>query len=210
MKFIHIRRAAALLIVLMCFAVVSVALAGTMRYAPLGPAEDLLGKVSVYCDSWNTLIGSALDVDLSFDPDKLSTIEALHYDMGGNRVTTLDVDGIHLDVDSELTVYSVTIHITPTTEGQYAATSRIFAVLNALFMDLPHDESEMLSRYMDELEQYTAFLEENKNKLASTGLVYYDIAHFSSPKAADEPEFEVVFTAIGGRIHVTIDRLYFE
>lgn len=194
------RLAAVFLILMLCF---SASLAGTLKYIPVGSAEEIISAAAVYCNKWHELIGSALGYDMAFNENNVTVIQQKHYDMGGNRVTTFDMDGIQVDVDDDLTIYAIQIPVLSGTKEQYASTARIFAVVNALAFNYPSSDAEMSQRYMGCLSEYLDFMEENKDKLAAGDIVYWKIN-------TDKGEFEFQFIAVNGRLRMMYDNAYIE
>lgn len=190
------------LIVLTVVVSTSFALASTLKLGPIGEAGKIFGRIASYCGEWNRQIGPSVGFDLSFDSGKLETIQKKHYDMGGNQVTTFNMDGILFDADDDFTVYGISIPIRSGVQEQYAATARIFALINTLAYDFPDSPDGMTVRYTDLLEQYTAFMEENKETLASGDIAYWEIE-------TDKGEFEFQFFSEDGRLVMLYDRMFF-
>lgn len=180
----------------------SSAQASTVKLAPIGEAGEIFGRIAAYCGEWNRQIGSSVGCDLSFSSDKLVIIQKKHYDMGGNQVTTFNMDGILFDADDHYTVYSIAVPIRSGTQAQYAATARIFALINTLAYDFPDGPEGMTARYTDLLDRYTAFMEENRETLSSGDFAYWEIE-------TEKGEFEFQFIAEEGRLLMRYDRMYF-
>ena len=181
----------------------SAAIAGTVKIPPICQASDLLSSASVYCNRWDRLIGKSVGYDMAFDETNVRKIADKHSDMGGNEVTAFDFDGIWLDVDDDQTVYAVTIPVEPGTEGQYASTARIFAVISAMAYDFPDSEKEMTARYMNLMDEYLDFMEQNKETLADGSFAYWKIT-------TGKGEFTFQFIYISGKLRMMYDELYFE
>ena len=177
--------------------------AATVRLAPIGSAEEIFSKVSVYCNKWHDLIGSVLGYDMSFNMDRVKQTQGKHYDIGGNQVTSFDFDGISAEIGDDLTVYAMTIPILDGTKEKYTSTARIFAVLNALAFDFPSSDEEMSKRYMSCLSEYLDFMEKNKETLSAGEFAYWEVQ-------TDKGEFEFQFISIDGRLRMIFDKLYFD
>lgn len=176
--------------------------ASTLKLAPIGEAGKIFGRVASYCGEWNRQIGPSVGCDISFDSGKLETVQKKHYDMGGNQVTTFDMDGVLFDADDNFTVYSISVPIRSGVQEQYAATARIFALVNTLAYDFPDSPDGMSARYTDLLDQYSAFMEESKDTLASGDIAYWEIE-------TEKGEFEFQFIAEEGRLMMLYDQMYF-
>ena len=181
----------------------SVAHGGTLKFAPIGNAESIISAAAVYCNKWDELIGSAVGYHMAFNESRTSVVQKKHIDMGGNMVTTVDIDGIHMNIDDNMTVYTIQVPVRSGEKEQYVSTARIFAVINAIAYDYPSSDAEMSQRYMDCLSEYLAFMEENKDLLASSNVVYWTIE-------TEKGVFEFRFVAISGRIRMLYDKMYFE
>lgn len=175
------------------------ALASTVRTDPVGSAEKIFSTLSVYCNQWQELIGKPMGADLSFNPENIKKAEDLHYDLGGHQVTTFNFDGVYAEVDNDLNVYSVEIRIQEGEQAQYAATSRIFALISALSGDLPSSEAEMKQRYLSLLSEYLSFMEENRETLSAGNFAYWQIG-----------DLELSFFREAGILHMLFDRMTFE
>ena len=196
------KRLFALLAALILAAAISSSCASTVKYATLGSAEDIISRVVVYCDKWQELIGDAFGAHMAVDQDKLKKTQDYHFDMGGNQVATFDLDGISIDMDSDLNVYHISIRIGDEPGDITAATSRIAGVINAIGFDFPHDDDEMLARYMNYLTEYTDFMEKNKEKIAGGSAAFWTVETDNGPL-----EWSIV--SISGRQRATLENLYF-
>ena len=180
----------------------SVAAAGTVKLPPIGTAEQIISQAGVYCNEWQDLIGDAFGYNMSFDEENVSVVQKEHYDVGGNKVRTVDFDGIQLDVDDDLTAYAAQIPISTDRKEKYTGTARVFALVSALAYDYPSSEAEMSARYMTLLTEYNDFMEKNAADLAGGSFVYWDIS-------TEKGDFEFQFCMEKGRILMLYDKLYF-
>lgn len=185
------------------FAALPMAQASTVKYAPIGNAGEILSAAAVYCNKWDELIGSTFGYDMAFNDNNMSVVQEKHYDIGGNQVTTFNIDGIHVDADADLTVYSIQIPVLSGKKEQYTSTARIFAVLNALAYDYPYSDEEMSQRYMACLGEYVTFMEENKDILAAGNSAYWTVK-------TEKGEFKFSFISVNGRLMMIYNKIYFE
>lgn len=198
----RLHTALTILTALMILVSVSSALASTLRLAPIGEAGKIFGRVASYCGEWNRVIGPSVGYDLSFDSGKIEVIQKTHADMANNQVTTYNMDGILFDADESFTVYSITVPVRSGDQEQYAATARIFALVNTLAYDFPDSPDDMAARYTGLLDQFTTFMEENREVLAAGDIVSWIIA-------TEKGEFEFQFIVEEGRLLMLYDQMYF-
>lgn len=177
--------------------------ASTIKYAPIGDARDIISAVSVYCNEWQELIGSAFGYDISFNLDNMSKKRDKHFDMGGNVVITYNFDGITAEVAEDSTVYQIQVPIALEGNESHAAMARIFALRNIMmYGDYPESSEKMIERYLVSLTEYTEFMDKNKDAIADGQFVYWT---FESEKE----EFEFQFVSIDGHLRMIFDKMYF-
>lgn len=188
------------LILILCL---SVAAAGTVKLPPIGTAEEIISRASIYCNKWQELIGDAFGYDMAFREENVSVVQEYHYDMGGNKVRTVDFDGIRLDVDEDMTAYAAEIAVTQEGKEQYTGTARVFAFVSAVAYDYPASDEEMIARYTSILTEYNDFMEANRDALAAGDFIYWEMS-------TGKGDFEFQFYPVGNRILMLYDRLTFE
>lgn len=176
-----------------------------VKLDPIGKSEEILPKIAVYCDKWHDSVGKSLGFDMDFDESNLRQTQEKHFDMGGNQVTTFDMDGVEIEIDDERTIYSVTVIIPDDSKAKYAAYARIFALKEALTRDYPASPDGMTTRFLDDLTAYTDFMEANKAQIAAGEITYWRIPD----ENGEELEFQF-YPLSNGRLMMIFDKLYFD
>ena len=171
-----------------------------------GPAGEMAGWVSVYCNEWNDIIGSVFGSDMSYDADNFTIIE--------KRVdgATMDIDGIIMDVDYDLNVLSMRVNLTDKSRDTYADLSRCLAMVATLSYDLPESRLAMKNRFIALMEEYMKGIEFHN---------WYADLKSDIPSKSDSSEYSTeakfldttkgsdvyYFCSVGGNLYFSTDDL---
>lgn len=140
-----------------CFALVCIILAlgvgaaaepETVSDHGYGPVEDVLGRVAVYCNEWDKIIGPSFGSDLSFNQKNISNTSN---DFG---ILSAEIDGITTYMDEDMNVLMMEVIISDSSRDSLWTLARCLAIINAVYYDLPTTQDEMKHRFLDLMDVY--------------------------------------------------------
>jgi len=190
-----------LLLLVLILSVISSAHADYME--PVGTAEDLFGRIAVYCNNWQRLVGDTFGFDISYDPDNITMTRSEYASYGGIMVTSFDCDGIIADVDDDLNVYDLFIPIDSDSKKQYAGIGRVLAVIAANGYDFPDSDDDMTTMFMALFTKYLDALETGENDLVENGIAFWTVE-------TEKKGMEFYFTRIDGKLYFSYNKITFE